>query len=149
METIAKRIKWKKYLLLIMFLSMLAVDVWEFYSLFAATKPDSLLYAIAFVILALALVLLIFTVLEFAKKSDAITLNDDKVVLSEYKRKTIELSEIKDVKCRLSFGGGRLFGGYYKSGTIEALLKNDEKIRLSDIADANIACDKLRRAISK
>ena len=155
MKTIGIRIRWVKYLLLFVFLCMTGVDIWLFYSLsIALTKekgPDTMLWVMSFLVLAIALFLFVLTILNFIKKHDAILIQDDKVVIRNYKVKTIDFKDIKNIQYRLNVGGsGGPHGigfGTYKSGKIIFTLVDGKAISVSEIKEAKSTCAELRNIV--
>ena len=155
MKTIGIRIRWVKYLLLFVFLCMTGVDIWLFYSLLIAlTKekgPDTMLWVMSFLVLAIALFLIVLTILNFIKKHDAILIQDDKVVIRNYKVKTIDFKDIKNIQYRLNVGGsGGPHGigfGTYKSGKIIFTLVDGKAISVSEIKEAKSTCAELRNIV--
>ena len=146
MEIIGKRVIWIKYLLLILTLCFIGVDIWLFCSLFLGNKPDTLLYVMAFVVLAILLLLLTFTILSFIKKKNAICIDNDKLIIRNYKELVIDFKNIKDIKYRSNYGGGRLFNNEYNSGTIFIELDNKE-IKVNNIKSVKNVCSVLRNKI--
>ncbi len=157
MKTIGIRIRWVKYLLLFVFLCMTGVDIWLFYSISIALSkekgPDTMLWVMSFLVLAIVLLLLVLTILNFIKKHDAILIQDDKIILRNYKEKTINFKDIKNIQYRLSVGGsGGPHGigfGTYKSGKIIFTLNDGKTISASDIKEAISTCAELRNIILK
>ena len=157
MKTVGIRIRWVKYLLLFVFLCMAGVNTWLFYSLsIALTKengPDTMLWVMSFLILAIVLLLFVLTVLNFIKKHDAILIQDDKVVIRNYKVKTIDFKDIKNIQYRLSVGGsGGPHGigfGTYKSGKIIFTLSDGKTISVDEIKEAKSTCAELRNIVLK
>ena len=157
MKTIGIRIRWVKYLLLFVFLCMTGVDIWLFYSLSIALSkekgPDTTLWVMSFLVLAIAFFLFVLTILNFIKKHEAILIQDDKVVIRNYKVKTIDFKDIKNIQYRLNVGGsGGPHGigfGTYKSGKIIFTLVDGKAISVSEIKEAKSTCAELRNIVLK
>ena len=157
MKTIGIRIRWVKYLLLFVFLCMTGVDIWLFYSLsIALTKekgPDTMLWVMPFLVLAIAILLFVLTILNLIKKHDAILIQDDKVIIRNYKVKTIDFKDIKNIQYRLSVGGsGGPHGigfGTYKSGKIIFTLSDGKTISVDEIKETKSTCAELRNIVLK
>ena len=157
MKTIGIRIRWVKYLLLFVFLCMTGVDIWLFYSLsIALTKekgPNTMLWVMSFLVLAITLFLFVLTILNFIKKHDAILIQDDKVIIRNYKVKTIDFKDIKNIQYRLNVGGsGGPHGigfGTYKSGKIIFTLIDGKTISVNEIKEAKSTCAELRNIVLK
>lgn len=157
MKTIGIRIRWVKYLLLFVFLCMTGVDIWLFYSLsIALTKekgPDTMLWVMPFLVLAIAILLFVLTILNLIKKHDAILIQDDKVIIRNYKVKTIDFKDIKNIQYRLNVGGsGGPHGigfGTYKSGKIIFTLSDGKTISVNEIKETKSTCAELRNIVLK
>ena len=151
MTTIGVRIKWVKILFLILFIFMVGIDAWLFYSLANTANPDTLLWAMSFVVLAIAIMLLVFTILSFIRKQDAILIENETVIIRNYKEKKLDYKDIINIqyaKSRSGSGGPNgLTPGEYKSGKIIFTLKDGKTVSVSEIKNVRQACSKLRREV--
>ena len=94
---------------------------------------------------------LVFTILNFMRKSDAITVDENEVIVKNYKTISIRFADIQDIRYKLA--GARKNGsyslGYYTYGTIIFKLKNEEVIFVNDIKNVKNVCAKLNEIILK
>lgn len=144
MKVIGKRIKWVKYFLLVVLLSMIGVDSFELYCILNSKVKDSTLYIIFFIILGLIIILGVFTLLEFIKKNNAILIDDDKVIINIYKKHIVSFNEIKDI--RYIYNRSPKIG-QYQSGNIIFTLKNGGFIKVNDIKDVKNTTIQLRNMV--
>lgn len=144
-KVIGQRVIWKKYFLLLIFVSLLCVDIWEFYSISKAKSVDTFLYVIAFVILTLCILIAVFTILCFIKKKDAIIVKDKKVIVREYKEKEIDFTDIKEINYRLESKGR--YQSATKTGEIRFILNSGEKIKVTDLMNVKETCNVLNNLV--
>jgi hypothetical protein len=147
MKTIGKRIQWMKYMFLILLLGMTGVDIWLFCSLSVSEKNDSLLWIMSFVVLAIVIIIFLFTLLSFLKKKEAILIDGDRLIIREYKETALNFKDIKSIQYRQSSSPRTI--GNYKSGNIIITLQDEKKITISSIADVRMVCKNLREIILK
>ena len=132
---------------LILLLGMTGVDIWLFYSLSVSQKNDSLLWIMSFVVLAIVIILFLFTLLNFLKKKEAILIDEDRIVIRKYKETALNFKNIKNIQYR-QVRSPRTIGNY-KSGNIIITLQDEKKITISSIADVRMVCKNLREIILK
>ena len=132
---------------LILLLGMTGVDIWLFYSLSVTQKNDSLLWIMSFVVLAIVIILFLFTLLNFLKKKEAILIDEDRIVIRKYKETALNFKDIKNIQYR-QVRSPRTIGNY-KSGSIIITLQDEKKITISSIADVRMVCKNLREIILK
>lgn len=132
---------------LILLLGMTGVDIWLFYSLSVTQKNDSLLWIMSFVVLAIVIILFLFTLLNFLKKKEAILIDEDRIVIRKYKETALNFKNIKNIQYR-QVRSPRTIGNY-KSGNIIITLQDEKKITISSIADVRMVCKNLREIILK
>lgn len=144
MKVIGKRIKWDRYLFLLVFLAFVGIFTFQLYSIFNSSKVDTLLYVFVFIVLAYLIYFLTFTILAFLRKEDAILVQDDKLIVRKIKERTIDFKNITDIKYTLNYSG-RI--GTFKLGKIIITLINGKTIKVYDIKNAKNVCLELRKII--
>lgn len=148
---IGVRIKWIKILILFNFIMLSCVESWLLYSVIKGEHPDNLLIIMTIIVAFATILMLVFTILNFTKKSDAITIDENRVIVKNYKTINIQFTDIQDIRYKLA--GARKNGsyslGYYTYGTIIFKLKNEEVIFVNDIKNVKNVCVKLNEIILK
>ena len=148
---IGVRIKWIKILILFNFIMLSCVESWLLYSVIKGEHPDNLLIIMTIIVAFTTILMLVFTILNFMKKSDAITVDENEVIVKNYKTISIQFADIQDIRYKLA--GARKNGsyslGYYTYGTIIFKLKNEEVIFVNDIKNVKNVCAKLNEIILK
>lgn len=148
---IGVRIKWIKILILFNFIMFSCVESWLLYSVIKGEHPDNLLIIMTIIVAFVTILMLVFTILNFMKKSDAITVDENEVIVKNYKTISIQFADIQDIRYKLA--GARKNGsyslGYYTYGTIIFKLKNEEVIFVNDIKNVKNVCAKLNEIILK
>lgn len=127
------------------------VESWLLYSVIKGEHPDNLLIIMTIIVAFTTILMLVFTILNFMKKSDAITVDENEVIVKNYKTISIRFADIQDIRYKLA--GARKNGsyslGYYTYGTIIFKLKNEEVIFVNDIKNVKNVCAKLNEIILK
>ena len=127
------------------------VESWLLYSVIKGEHPDNLLIIMTIIVAFATILMLVFTILNFMKKSDAITVDENEVIVKNYKTISIQFADIQDIRYKLA--GDRKNGsyslGYYTYGTIIFKLKNEEVIFVNDIKNVKNVCAKLNKIILK
>ena len=127
------------------------VESWLLYSVIKGEHPDNLLIIMTIIVAFATILMLVFTILNFMKKSDAITVDENEVIVKNYKSISIRFADIQDIRYKLA--GARKNGsyslGYYTYGTIIFKLKNEEVIFVNDIKNVKNVCAKLNEIILK
>lgn len=145
------RIKWIKILILFNFIMLSCVESWLLYSVIKGEHPDNLLIIMTIIVAFTTILMLVFTILNFMRKSDAITVDENEVIVKNYKTISIRFADIQDIRYKLA--GARKNGsyslGYYTYGTIIFKLKNEEVIFVNDIKNVKNVCAKLNEIILK
>lgn len=144
---VGKRIKWKNYLYLICSLCFIGVDIWLFYSLFSSKKTVVLLLVMTFVSLFIALLLLILSIIGFLKKTNAVIIDNNKVILKGIKDKTIYFKDIKDITYISNRTNNRIASIKYNSGTLVFTKVDNKTIKISDIKNVKDVVISLRNNI--
>lgn len=148
---IGVRIKWIKILILFNFIMLSCVESWLLYSVIKGEHPDNLLIIMTIILAFTTILMLVFTILNFMRKSDAITVDENEVIVKNYKTISIRFADIQDIRYKLA--GARKNGsyslGYYTYGTIIFKLKNEEVIFVNDIKNVKNVCAKLNEIILK
>lgn len=148
---IGVRIKWIKILILFNFIMLSCVESWLLYSVIKGEHPDNLLIIMTIIVAFTTILMLVFTILNFMRKSDAITVDENEVIVKNYKTIIIRFADIQDIRYKLA--GARKNGsyslGYYTYGTIIFKLKNEEVIFVNDIKNVKNVCAKLNEIILK
>lgn len=146
-----KRVKLIRYLLIFIFIMFLVVDSWLFYSMSQSSNPDSLLVAMAIVVAIIDIIFLILTILNFFKKTDAIEVKYEKLIIYNYKKIVVNFNDVKDIKYipyRGAYGKYNIFGiGWRTTGQIVIYLRNNKIIYISDIKNVSKACTDLRKIV--
>lgn len=148
---IGVRIKWIKILILFNFIMFSCVEYWLLYSVIKGEHPDNLLIIMTIIVAFVTILMLVFTILNFMKKSDAITINENRVIVKNYKTTIIQFTDIQDIRYKLAGTkkNGSYSLGYYTYGTIIFKLKNEEVIFVNDIKNVKNVCAKLNEIILK
>ena len=148
---IGVRIKWIKILILFNFIMLSCVESWLLYSVIKGEHPDNLLIIMTIIVAFATILMLVFTILNFMKKSDAITVDENEVIVKNYKTISIQFADIQDIRYKLAGArkNGRYSIGYYTYGTIIFKLKNEEVIFVNDIKNVKNVCAKLNKIILK
>ncbi len=141
METIGKRIIWKKYLYLIIFLALVTAEVFEIIKLLDTPDPDSVLIIMIIATSIAIVVFFVLTLTSFLKNRNAITVEGDDVIIKEYKERVISFREIARLEYVLH-GFGKFGDDSY--GTLIICLKSNEIIRVADLRKVRTACQQLR-----
>lgn len=127
------------------------VESWLLYSVIKGEHPDNLLIIMTIIVAFTTILMLVFTILNFMRKSDAITVDENEVIVKNYKTISIRFADIQDIRYKLA--GARKNGsyslGYYTYGTIIFKLKNEEVIFVNDIKNVKNVCAKLNEIILK
>lgn len=127
------------------------VESWLLYSVIKGEHPDNLLIIMTIIVAFTTILMLVFTILNFMRKSDAITVDENEVIVKNYKTIIIRFADIQDIRYKLA--GARKNGsyslGYYTYGTIIFKLKNEEVIFVNDIKNVKNVCAKLNEIILK
>ena len=127
------------------------VESWLLYSVIKGEHPDNLLIIMTIIVAFTTILMLVFTILNFMRKSDAITVDENEVIVKNYKTISIQFADIQDIRYKLA--GARKNGsyslGYYTYGTIIFKLKNEEVIFVNDIKNVKNVCAKLNKIILK
>lgn len=127
------------------------VESWLLYSVIKGEHPDNLLIIMTIIVAFTTILMLVFTILNFMRKSDAITVDENEVIVKNYKTISIRFADIQDIRYKLA--GARKNGsyslGYYTYGTIIFKLKNEEVIFVNDIKNVKNVCAKLNKIILK
>ena len=127
------------------------VESWLLYSVIKGEHPDNLLIIMTIIVAFTTILMLVFTILNFMRKSDAITVDENEVIVKNYKTISIRFADIHDIRYKLA--GSRKNGsyslGYYTYGTIIFKLKNEEVIFVNDIKNVKNVCAKLNEIILK
>ena len=144
---VGKRIKWKNYLYLICGLCFIGVDIWLFCSLFSSKKTEVLLLVMTFVSLFIALLLLILSIIGFLKKTNAVIIDNNKVILKGIKDKTIDFKDIKDITYISNRANNRIASIKYNSGTLVFAKVDNKTIKMSDIKNVKDVVISLRNSI--
>ena len=127
------------------------VEYWLLYSVIKGEHPDNLLIIMTIIVAFVTILMLVFTILNFMKKSDAITINENRVIVKNYKTTIIQFTDIQDIRYKLAGTkkNGSYSLGYYTYGTIIFKLKNEEVIFVNDIKNVKNVCAKLNEIILK
>lgn len=146
-----KRVKVIRYLFIFIFIMFLVVDSWLFYSMSQSSNPDSLLVAMAIVVAVIDIIFLILTILNFLKRTNAIEVKDEKLIIYNYKKIVVNFNDVKDIKYIPYMGPSgkyNIFGiGWRTTGQIVIYLHNNKKIYVSDIKKVSTACVDLRKIV--
>lgn len=146
-----KRVKVIRYLFIFIFIMFLVVDSWLFYSMSQSSNPDSLLVAMAIVVAVIDIIFLILTILNFLKRTNAIEVKDEKLIIYNYKKIVVNFNDVKDIKYIPYMGPSgkyNIFGiGWRTTGQIVIYLRNNKKIYVSDIKKVSTACVDLRKIV--
>lgn len=148
---IGVRIKWIKILILFNFIMFGCVESWLLYSVIKGENPDNLLIIMTIIVAFATILMLVFTILNFTKKSDAITIDENRVIVKNYKTINIQFTDIQDIRYKLAGTkkNGSFSLGYYTYGSIVFKLKNEEMIVVNDIKNVKYVCVKLNEIILK
>lgn len=99
---IGVRIKWIKILILFNFIMLSCVESWLLYSVIKGEHPDNLLIIMTIIVAFATILMLVFTILNFMKKSDAITVDENEVIVKNYKTISIQFADIQDIRYKLA-----------------------------------------------
>ncbi len=148
-----KRTKAYGFLFLFIGISFVPVFKWEFISLLSSkNKPELLLVVAAVLTFGISLVCFIYSILDFIKKKDAITIKDKEVVLKTYKEYVISIDQIKDIKYHKNHvnNDGLLFAaiiGTADTGYIVFTLNDGKKLYVKEVMNVSEVCTALRELI--
>ncbi len=99
--------------------------------------------------LCLDVLFLILSIIYILQKKDAITVQDEKVILKTYKEKVLEFKDIKDIRRHSYYFGGKGYFatasiGLLSSGYIEFTLNNGNIVYIKDINNVKKVCRTLK-----
>lgn len=109
-------------------------------------KKDSLIIIMSVVCGILTVVLLLGFILECIRKKDAIKVSGGNLVIQEFKKTVIPLSDILDIKYRCSYGGVL---GILSKGDLFITKTDNKKIRVKDLRNVKNVCTELRKLIKE
>ena len=149
-EITFQRVRWIKWLLSILDAYLIGTSIWLFISLSYAKNPKALLIAMTVMAAAFSVLLFVFALLSWLKKVNALTLKEDRLIVRDYKEKTILLKDVDAFRYARNHAGGcsRCVSlGQYKSGRIDIVLKDKTVVRVKDLKDAAKVCGILNSKI--
>lgn len=149
-EITFQRVRWIKWLLSILDAYLIGTSIWLFISLSYAKNPKALLIAMTVVVAAFSILLFVFALLSWLKKVNALTLKEDRLIVRDYKEKTILLKDVDAFRYVRNHAGGcsRCVSlGQYKSGRIDIVLKDKTVVRVKDLKDVAKVCGILNSKI--
>ncbi len=100
---IFKRTKIYAYLFIFLFVCFVPVVISLFISLMSKENPEPLLVVMAIVCLCIDALFLILSIVYILQKRDAITIQEDKVILKTYKEQVINFKDMKDIRKRCNY----------------------------------------------
>ncbi len=130
-----QRIHWMKWMFTLLDAYLIGTTIWLFYSLSHAKKTEPLLIAMAVLMAVFSLVLFIVSLLSWLKKVDALTLKEDRLIIRDYKEKTVMLDDVATFRYQLNHASGAASSriGQFKSGHIVITLKDKKAIWVKDL----------------
>lgn len=141
------------WIFIFLFITFIPLVIWLFISLNSSKgSPETLLVIMAILCSCLDFLFLILFIVYILQKRDAITLQDDKVILKTYKEQVLEFKDIKDIRKHCTYIGRRSVIiasaiGILSSGYIVFTLNDDKKIYIRDIKNVSEVCFVLREKI--
>ncbi len=112
----------------------------------ADEKKDSLIIIMFVVCMVFTIVLLLGFILECIRKKDAIKVSSGNLVIQEFKKTVIPLSDILDIKYRRSYIGTL---GTLSKGDLFITKTDNKKIRVKDLRNVKTVCMELRKLIGE
>lgn len=133
-EITFQRIHWMKWMFTLLDAYLIGTTIWLFYSLFHAKKAEPLLIAMAIMMAVFSLILFAVSLLSWLKKVNALILKEDRLIIRDYKEKTVMLSDVAAFRYQLNHASGAASRriGQFKSGHIVITLKDKKAIWVKD-----------------
>lgn len=138
-KLVGRRVFWRNIIFLLCGLMFIGVSVWLYISMKAASNPKTLLVVMFYICVALAIILFIIGSLMFLRRKDAIYLDNETLVIRNYKDKIVTFDDITNIQMSTY--------RYATSGIIVITLKNNKKIFVNDIRNIKKVCFLLRKIV--